>query len=98
MSAVIEVTQNPSGSWTARGQYNGVFAEVTSADRQKAATAISNTFAAFAPTAHNVDESCGQDAEAAKCKTCKGSGKEYDGAAHTCTACNGSGQETKPCN
>lgn len=23
------------------------------------------------------------------CKTCLGSGKEYDGAAHTCTACNG---------
>ena len=25
------------------------------------------------------------------CKTCKGTGKEYDGAAHTCTVCNGSG-------
>ncbi|WP_447651033.1 DUF4406 domain-containing protein [Pseudomonas abietaniphila] len=25
------------------------------------------------------------------CKACKGSGKEYDGAAHTCTVCNGSG-------
>jgi len=25
------------------------------------------------------------------CKTCHGSGKEYDGAAHTCTACNGLG-------
>lgn len=25
------------------------------------------------------------------CKTCLGSGKEYDGAAHTCTACNGIG-------
>lgn len=28
---------------------------------------------------------------AAKCKTCKGSGIEYDGAGHICTACNGSG-------
>lgn len=25
------------------------------------------------------------------CRTCKGSGIEYDGAGHTCTACNGSG-------
>lgn len=25
------------------------------------------------------------------CKTCLGSGKEYDGAAHTCTECNGLG-------
>ncbi|WP_443696416.1 hypothetical protein [Pseudomonas sp.] len=31
-----------------------------------------------------------QSAPAATCKTCKGSGIEYDGAGHTCTACNGS--------
>lgn len=32
------------------------------------------------------------------CKTCLGSGKEYDGAAHTCTACNGiSKPAIEPC-
>lgn len=48
----------------------------------------------YAALAHQqiVNAALNQPAPAAKCKTCNGSGIEYDGAGHTCTACNGSGQ------
>lgn len=40
MSAVIEVTQNSVGHWTAKGQRQGVYAEITCATRQEAVLAI----------------------------------------------------------
>lgn len=47
MSAVIEVRQNQSGSWTARGQYGGVYAEVTCATRHQAVVALDNALHTF---------------------------------------------------
>lgn len=47
MSEVVEVVQNKSGSWTARGQYGGVYAEVTCATRFQAVAALDKAFHAF---------------------------------------------------
>lgn len=47
MSAVVELVQNKSGSWTARGQYGGVYAEVTCATRYQAVAALDKALHAF---------------------------------------------------
>lgn len=47
MSAVIKLVQNKSGSWTARGQYGGVYAEVTCATRLQAVAALDKALHAF---------------------------------------------------
>lgn len=49
MSACIEVNQNPNGTWTAKGSYGGVYAEVTCATRHAAVTAVSKALHAFEP-------------------------------------------------
>ncbi len=51
MSAVIEVKQNESGSWTARGQYGGVYGEVTCTTRHEAVAALNNALHTFEPKA-----------------------------------------------
>lgn len=47
MSAVVEVIQNKSGSWTARGQYGGVYAEVTCSTRHQAVVALDKALHTF---------------------------------------------------
>lgn len=47
MSACIEVNQNPNGSWTAKGSYRGVYAEVTCVNRHAAVTALTKALHAF---------------------------------------------------
>ncbi|MHA7116338.1 hypothetical protein ACX0KM_19605 [Pseudomonas promysalinigenes] len=47
MSAVIEVTQNKNGSWTARGSRPGIYAETTCATRQQAVVALDKALHAF---------------------------------------------------
>ena len=47
MSAVVGVVQNKSGSWTARGQYGGVYAEVTCKTRFQAVAALDKALHAF---------------------------------------------------
>ncbi len=47
MSAAVEVVQNKSGSWTARGQYGGIYAEVTCATRFQAVAALDKALHAF---------------------------------------------------
>ncbi|WP_286953524.1 MULTISPECIES: hypothetical protein [unclassified Pseudomonas] len=40
MSAVIQVTPNNDGSWTAKGSFGGVYAETTCADQRRAVCAL----------------------------------------------------------
>lgn len=47
MSAVVEVIQNKSGNWTARGQHGGVYAEVTCSTRFQAVAALDKALQAF---------------------------------------------------
>lgn len=47
MSAVIEVTQNKDGSWTARGSRPGIYAETTCATRHQAVVALDKALHAF---------------------------------------------------
>ncbi|MBH3377227.1 hypothetical protein [Pseudomonas asiatica] len=47
MSAVIEITQNKDGSWTARGSRQGIYAEITCATRHQAVVAIDKALHAF---------------------------------------------------
>lgn len=47
MSAVVEVVQNKSGGWTARGHYGGGYAEVTCATRHQAAVELKKVLHAF---------------------------------------------------
>lgn len=49
MSAVIEVAQNESGTWTAKGQYGDIYAEVTCKDQKKALLALNRAFFDFQP-------------------------------------------------
>lgn len=51
MSAVIQVVQNAGGSWTARGQYGGIYAEMTCATRYQAVAALDNALHSFEKTA-----------------------------------------------
>ncbi|MCI3945491.1 hypothetical protein K0038_02533 [Pseudomonas syringae] len=44
MSAVIEVTRNADGTWTARGSYGGVYAEATRETRHEAVVQINKAF------------------------------------------------------
>ncbi|MCE0753942.1 MULTISPECIES: hypothetical protein [Pseudomonadaceae] len=47
MSAVIEVTQNKDGSWTAKGSRPGIYAETTCATRHQAVVALDKALHAF---------------------------------------------------
>lgn len=47
MSACIEVTQNANGTWTAKGSYGGVYAEVTCTNRHNAVIAVTKALHAF---------------------------------------------------
>lgn len=53
MSAVIEVTQNKNGSWTARGSRPGIYAECTCATRHQAVVALDKALHAFDQKAGN---------------------------------------------